>query len=387
MLTQTWAIFVDAYRELNSKKLFWITMALSGLVVALIACFGITERGVTFLAWQFDSPWFNARIIPPADFYTWAFTSLGVPIWLTWVQTILALISTASIFPDLVAGGSIETVLSKPISRWRLFLTKYAAGLLFVGLQVLVFSLACFVVIGVRGGQWRPSVFLAVPIVVLFFSYLFGVMALLGLLTRSTIASLLLTIMFWVLLWLVNMADGVFIMLREQSALRVERMEARLPRAERAAAEALERMKEEELPLRDEQGRFLGNARDELEVANPMLRGQREALDEARASAASWRTWAWRIVALKTALPKTVDTINLLDRYLLTDEDRQRFRGPAEAEVTIDDPEVRQGDPALAARIEKAYNTRTEFWVVGTSLAFEFVILGIGVWRFSRRDF
>jgi len=31
MIGQTLAIFLDAYRELNSRKLFWMTMLLSGL--------------------------------------------------------------------------------------------------------------------------------------------------------------------------------------------------------------------------------------------------------------------------------------------------------------------------------------------------------------------
>ena len=37
ILTQTTALFVDAYRELNARKLFWITMALNILAVALFA--------------------------------------------------------------------------------------------------------------------------------------------------------------------------------------------------------------------------------------------------------------------------------------------------------------------------------------------------------------
>jgi hypothetical protein len=44
-----------------------------------------------------------------------------------------------------------------------------------VWLQVLVFSTASFLVIGLRGGSWEPGLFLAVPIVTLMFSYLFSV--------------------------------------------------------------------------------------------------------------------------------------------------------------------------------------------------------------------
>src|SRR5258705_12779130 len=88
----------------------------------------------------------------------------------------------ASIFPDFTAGGSVDLYLSRPISRLRLFLTKYATGLLFVALQVAVFASACFLVIGIRGGAWEPRIFLSIPLVVLVFSLLFCICVLLGLL-------------------------------------------------------------------------------------------------------------------------------------------------------------------------------------------------------------
>ena len=40
MLTQTLALLLDAYRELNAKKLFWITMILSGVIVLAFAAVG-----------------------------------------------------------------------------------------------------------------------------------------------------------------------------------------------------------------------------------------------------------------------------------------------------------------------------------------------------------
>ena len=35
-MTQTLAIFLDAYRDLNSRKLFWLAVAISALVVAIV---------------------------------------------------------------------------------------------------------------------------------------------------------------------------------------------------------------------------------------------------------------------------------------------------------------------------------------------------------------
>ena len=118
-MTQTWALLLDAYRELNSKKLFWITLILSAIVVLACGMAGINEKGITFLHWQFETPFFTTEIMSRANFYKMIFASMAIPIWLTWVATVLALVSTGGIFPDFIASGSIELTLSKPIGRWR----------------------------------------------------------------------------------------------------------------------------------------------------------------------------------------------------------------------------------------------------------------------------
>ena len=173
-MTQTWAIFLEAYRNLNSKKLFWLVLILSALVVVAFACLGINESGLKIAFWQIDNNVLNTKQMPPDQFYKTIFVQIGIGIWLAWLATILAIISTSGIFPDLLTSGSIDLFVSKPISRLRLFITEYAAGLLFVALQVTIFSAACFLVIGLRGGVWEPGLFLAVPIMVCFFSYLYN---------------------------------------------------------------------------------------------------------------------------------------------------------------------------------------------------------------------
>ncbi|XOV75481.1 MAG: hypothetical protein ACFHWZ_19225 [Phycisphaerales bacterium] len=54
---KTWALFVDAYRELNSKKLFWITMILSGLVVAIFGAIGLRRMGSAFCGSRSRAMW------------------------------------------------------------------------------------------------------------------------------------------------------------------------------------------------------------------------------------------------------------------------------------------------------------------------------------------
>ena len=351
-MRQTIAIFTDAYRSLNSQKLFWLGLAISGVVVAAFACVGINQQGVKLLVWQFDSPWLNAKTTPPALFYKGMFVSVGIGFWLSWLAAILALVSTAGIFPGLIGSGTIDLFVSKPIGRLRLFLTEYLAGLLFVTLQVTIFSVASLLVIGLRGGVWEPGLLVAVPVVVCFFSYLFAVCVLLGLLTRSTVAALLLTLLFWFVVFMLGQA--------EQSVLMFQTMERH---------GVMEVPVETHRPAnRPEAGGASGRtvAKDDPAMApEPSASG---GLETAR-----------RILhAVNTVLPKTRETIALLQRWLVR---------LADLPQETDEPTAAGHAGRCSGSSRKSLYRRSPFWILGTSLGFEFVVLACAAWVFCRRDF
>lgn len=388
---QTLALFRDAYRELNARKLFWITMALNLLAVALFAGLGINERGPTFLHWTFDNDLFNTRFISQELFYKLQFTTWGIPWWLSRVAAILALVSTAGMFPDLISGGVIETMLSKPISRARLFLTKYLAGLLFVTLQVTVFSVGCFLVIWIRGGAAEPTLFLAVPIVVLFFSYLFAVCALLGMVTRSTIAALLLTILFWFVVFLVNTADTAILGMREGTTVRLEDARLNLERQVAFADKRVEQLTAAGDPPADADGTPITDPEARREAVNPALARSRERLAEAEQANTTWTAWSRRVLIAKTVLPKTQETVALLGRALIPPDELERLTSehmgidapPPEKEPT--EPAI--ADPRVESRVQEVMRSRTLGWILGTSLVFEAACLGLCLLIFTRRDF
>src|SRR5207247_499161 len=136
------------------------------------AFISITPRGFTIFGKEVPS-FFNSTIIPPDTFYKFVFTQFAISWWLGVIALVLALISVGSIFPDFISGGSIDLYLARPISRLRLFLTKYLTSLLFIALQVLIFCAASFFVIGVKGRVWEFGIFLSVSLVTLLFSYLY----------------------------------------------------------------------------------------------------------------------------------------------------------------------------------------------------------------------
>jgi hypothetical protein len=341
------------------------------------------------------------------------FANLGVGFWLGWLSTILALISTAGIFPDFLAGGAIELTLSKPISRLRLFLTKYATGLLFVALQVGAFSVASLIVIGIKTGTWDARILLAVPIVVAYFSYLFCVCALLGLITRSTVASLLLTLLFWFATWALHATEQGFLTYRVSTTLQVAS-------AEKAIASLEEKIRTLEAapapgddasnhapPPRPTTGglsaalrwAFLNPPKADgtlrtwreirLDDARRDLKRERERLTLQKANE-DWARGVHRPFMLaKTFLPKSTETKDLLERVLLSESEMEQLSSRTQGDGDIQFGEEQRGVSAkeFTKAMESERRSRSAWWIVGTSLGFEAVVLAYCCWIFVRRDF
>ena len=348
-MSQTLAIFHDAYRGLRARKMFWIVLFLSLFVVVCFACIGVNEQGLTLLVWDLGSgP--TSEDLAPAMLYKVMFVAFGIGFWLTWVAAILALISTAGLFPNFIAKGAVDLVVARPISRLRLFLTQYAAGLLFVTLQITVFSLASFLVLGLRGGAWEPGMFLAVPLVVCFFSYLYCVCVLLGVWTRSTLAALLLTLLFWGAIFIVHAA--------ETGLLAAKTMAQYEQRSAQAEAETKPHG-----------------------TTTPADRPPPPASDGPSADDRTIRhlETAHRIAyGVKSVLPKTSETVALIERVMISTADLPGAQ---------DDGGDPNGEQAARREMTGELRSRSPWWIVGTSLGFEAVVLALASWVFCRRDF
>jgi ABC-type transport system involved in multi-copper enzyme maturation permease subunit len=375
-MTQTWAIFLGAYHSLNSKKLFWLVLVLSALVVVAFACVGINEKGLKLAFWQIDNDAINSKLIPPDQFYKTMFVHVGIGLWLSWSATILAIISTAGIFPDLMTSGSIDLFVSKPVSRLGLFITEYAAGLLFVTLQVTIFSTACFLVIGLRGGAWEPALFLAVPIMVCFFSYLFSVSVLVGVVTRSTIAALLLTLLFWFFVWALGTAENTLLMFKTMQQRGVDF--AAVQAESRDNKVISKEKKEEEEAEAAAAAKPSSPEKEAQQQTKPKTVEKPESPPPDQPSGAQALDIAHRIVyAAKTLLPKTTETIALLERWLTKlAKLPQQPAGPQAARMQ-----------EAQFELVEILRARSVAWIIGTSLAFEALVLCLAAFIFCRRDY
>jgi ABC-type transport system involved in multi-copper enzyme maturation permease subunit len=372
-MNQTLALLLDAYRDLNARRMFWIVLILSTLVAASFAGIGLTPTGFEILVWRFPSVFFNSKYISPGDFYKSIFLNFGIGFWLTWLATVLALISTASLFPDFLAAGAVDLYLSKPIGRLRLFLTKYFCGLLFVALQIACFCAASFAVIGIRGGAWEPGIFLAVPIVVLFFSYLFCFCVLVGVWTRSTVSAVLLTLLFWICIFGVHSTEMFLLTMKLSQDSATARLNKEIQTTEKSLAKA--RQNAVTRPT----------TRNTGEVNR--LQAQLDRDQRQRAATGNSFEFAHQIFYdVKTLLPKTSETVALLERELV-DSARLQRAADAQRDSAQDSQVDFNGNPVDVKALQAAIRGRTVGWIVGTSVGFEMVVLALAAWLFCRRDY
>ncbi|MBX9584251.1 MAG: ABC transporter permease [Gemmataceae bacterium] len=127
-----------------------------------------------------------------------------------WVALLVSVIITAGFVPNMLAKGSLDLLVSKPIGRSRLLIYKYVGGLTFVFLLAAFTGAGVWLAVGLRTGLWTPHFLALIPILTFYFAVLYSVSTLAGVLTRSTLFAILATGLAWGLFWVVGKAnDGV----------------------------------------------------------------------------------------------------------------------------------------------------------------------------------
>lgn len=324
-------VLLDSLRLLRARALFWVTLGISAFAALVYLSIGFSDNGVTvmFGMTEVESEFLRKGSEFAELFYLGLFSKFIVGLWLSWIAVILALISCAPIFPDFMAEGSAGIALSKPIGRLRLFLYKYLGSLLFVFLQVGVFALIVMFAIRWRLGTWNASILWVVPLVLLVFSYLFGVVVLVAVRTRSVLAAVLTAMLVWFVSWLGQKSEETLYTFAY------------------------------------------------LEPPPAMAGGGDGGFGRLKEKLQGWhRMSLWALAPM----PKTTETMNLMDRLVVVGG-KQGFSNSAFAAFLfgLEPREDTQVDDAIA-RHSVAY-------VLGTSLAFNAVVVGLAAWIFCRKDF
>lgn len=197
---QTWALIVDSFRESLDRKIFWVMLLVELLVVAGMFCVGFSPGRVDILfgTWFFETNQFTALSGVDSAKIAGITVHFIMDLVLGWSGVTLAIIATAGFFPTMLERGSVEVLLSKPLSRGKLFLGKYLGSMAFIAIHASIFVFFSFLVIGFRWKVWLPGYLLTIPLLVVLFSYIYAISAWAGVMFRSTVAAVLLSLGAWV---------------------------------------------------------------------------------------------------------------------------------------------------------------------------------------------
>ncbi len=143
--------------------------------------------------------------------------------WASWVMkwfvgvvgVVIAILVTASIIPQMFDPGSLHLLLSNPISRSLLFLSKYIGGCAFTSLSAAYLVGGMWFLLGIRFGIWQLSLLYCIPLFVFVFAIYYAVSALAGVIWRHPLISIALSILFWLICLLMGYLKGGY----EQFAL------------------------------------------------------------------------------------------------------------------------------------------------------------------------
>jgi len=122
---------------------------------------------------------------------------------------IAAILVTSTIIPQMFDPGSITLILSKPISRSLLFTSKFLGGCAFILLNVSLLIVGLWLIAGLRFGIWNHGLLWCIPIFLFMFLIYYAVSALTGLIWKSAIISVVLTVLFYVACFIVDLGAGV----------------------------------------------------------------------------------------------------------------------------------------------------------------------------------
>ena len=120
-----------------------------------------------------------------------------ITVFLGFFGVFASLLVTAGLIPRTFEPGEIALLLSKPVNRSALFITKFLGGCTFTLLYSAVMVTGIWLLLGIRMGFWRPELMWCIPVYVFLFMIYFSISAVAGAIWRNSIVALSLVVVFW----------------------------------------------------------------------------------------------------------------------------------------------------------------------------------------------
>jgi ABC-2 type transport system permease protein len=115
----------------------------------------------------------------------------GFSVFLYFICTFLAIFATAHLVPRMQEKGTIDLYLSRPVSRVRLLMSRYIAGLILAGSNVVYLIGTIWLIVAWKTHVFHPRFLLGGTIIFLIIAVLLAFAFLVGVVTSSTAVSIM----------------------------------------------------------------------------------------------------------------------------------------------------------------------------------------------------
>lgn len=199
------ALFLDAIYQVLDNWVFRILVVLCGVVVLATFAVGFREDEIVLLfglrRWPYDG---IATFLGMAEIGEAQTRIIDLVVSTIFGQlagnfgVIFCIAATAFFVPRMIEKGAADVLFHKPLRRLTFYLHRYFAGLLFVAVLSTLMAVGIYLGLLLVSGWHDPGILLAAPLLTYIFALVYVVSMLVGVFTRSTVAAILLTTLFFV---------------------------------------------------------------------------------------------------------------------------------------------------------------------------------------------
>lgn len=172
------AIIKNTFREALAKKIFIGYYIFYGIVV-IIMLFAVNLDAVEGVMSFADV---KQTIITVET----GFLSLSFPLIL-----FFALISASSFITSMVDKGTIDLLISKPVSRFSILTAKYIGAILFVATSMVFLIGSIWLILSLKSGYWNAGFLTSIISLTFAFTVMYSISIYIGLAAQSSIVSIL----------------------------------------------------------------------------------------------------------------------------------------------------------------------------------------------------
>lgn len=110
----------------------------------------------------------------------------------------------------MLEKGTIDLLISKPISRPIILISKFLGAVLFVFLSMVFLLGSIWLILSLKSGYWDPKFLLSILWITLAFASMYSVVVIIGLTTQSTVVAILVSFfLIFVLCPLLSLREAV----------------------------------------------------------------------------------------------------------------------------------------------------------------------------------